>query len=215
MKIKRILIVIITLFITACNAQYNLELNDNKIKENLYINTVNESLTESQIIEFYSTALNTRNNVQYNFDYQIKNNNIILKYNQEYDVHGYQNSLIGNSCFEHFKILEENEKYYITAQGSFRCFTYEYIDLETLEIIMTSNHKVLENNADEIKGDKYIWHINKNYPEKKMILFVTENRPTKNNIDPKEIITISVIVVLLVSIVGLIIYMKHKQVNKI
>ena len=45
----------------------------------------------------------------------------------------------------------------------------DYNEVDSVEIIITSNHEIIESNADELKNNKLIWNINDENAKDKQI----------------------------------------------
>ena len=118
--------------------------------------------------------------------------------------------------FEHFNFLSDDDKYYLFAGGAFKCSFYAYEYLDSLDIVINTNHEVIDNNADEVVDGKYVWHIKKDVNDYEL-KFITSKKSVvvKKKIDIKLLMYIgfSSAVFLLLLILGIII--KHKRVNKI
>jgi len=219
MKLKKYIIVFVLLLCCGCTAQYELDFNDKTISENLTVKYNRENETDEQIKQFYEKAFYAiGKEIYYNFDNsKSTKQNIVINYNYDYDTSNFNSSYFANSCFKYFQFSSNEDKYYLFANGPYKCLTYEYTNIESLDIIITTNHNVLENNANEIKDNKYIWHINQDNYENVNIKFITDNKENpqiKQREYKKTIILVSAISGIALLIV-LIVFIKHKQVNKI
>ena len=93
-----------------------------------------------------------------------------------------------------------------------------YYELKQIhsDIVINTNHEVIDNNADEVVDGKYVWHIKKDVNDYEL-KFITSKKSVvvKKKIDIKLLMYIgfSSAVFLLLLILGIII--KHKRVNKI
>lgn len=220
---KRISILMLLLMICCgCNARYKIELNDKQITEHLNISypRTNESDTElEQIYTNYLYAINRDS--FYNFNNKSTDDTVDLQFNYEYKKDNLNNSNLIKSCVEYFNFFEEDNKIYLTATGAFRCTFYEYVKLNSLDISITTNHNILENNANEVKNGEYIWHIDLNNPKNINIKFITDNKVSKqwkkenNKIKYKNILIRVGISSGVIILLTLFIAIKHKRVNKI
>ncbi len=217
MKLKELIIIIILVICSGCNAEYRIEFNDEKIKENLDVTVPKKMSIEDYKNSYENTISVMGKNKFYNFDITEKNNNVTLNYNYEFTTESFNSSYIADNCFETFKFLTNDENYYFIGQGSFKCLYFRYDELDSLNITIQTNHKLVETNADEIKDDEYIWHINQNNYNNKTISLVVSKEIVKQKfiIKYKEIITILLVVSAAFALAFIIIFINHKRVNRI
>ncbi len=214
---KKYIILLFILLCCGCSAKYEISFIDDNISDSLTVTYPRNGQTDSQINDNFSNSFYSigRSNL-YNFKNLSNDNDVIINLSYNYSSDFYKSSNIPNSCFEHFKFMNDDDKYYLFASGTFKCGYYAYEYLDSLDIIINTNHDVIENNADEVIDDKYIWHVNTadNNFELKFITskeFHTEKK--KINYQFLMYVSISVISFLLVIIIALLI--RHKRVNKI
>lgn len=218
---KKIIVLIIFLFLTGCKAEYKLEFIDDTFTENLTI--ISPSGLEYEAIKnntfapvpaFINSAYNLEEpvkneGVEY-YELTEKNDDVNLEY--KFNISDFADSYIVNSCYNYFKIFREEEKTVISTGKEFTCFQPGR-EIEEINIIITTNHKVLYNNADRVSNNKYIWNL-KNDDSDKNIQISFSNQVEKNSIN-KEIIFILISLCIIISTVVGGIYIKNKQVNKI
>ena len=63
-------------------------------------------------------------------------------------------------CYDNQNITYENNVLKINASG-FNCYD-KYSVLNNVNLNVTTNYKVLNNNADKVVGNTYTWNITKN-----------------------------------------------------
>lgn len=221
---KKFILLILIIICTGCTATYEININNNnKIYEKLSIEETNTSIFDLKLDDGY-TIKETYENIKSSNEFtsmgatienKITNNKLELNYKKELDINKYLNSDILNQCYDNPTFEVTDEYFYIDSGVYFSCFEY-YDYLDSLKIILKTNHKVLSNNADEIKNDKYIWNITKSNYEDKNIeikLSMTEYKKSYTSI----IITVIVFTILI--IVGIIVLniliRKMKTRNKI
>lgn len=219
MKIKKIILTSFIILLCGCHANYEIRLEDDKVQENLDITIQKNETNSNEYNQDNTKTIRSGENDNY-YNYQVKENTddkITINYNYEFDKDSYNSSYIARNCFSTFKYLLDDEKYYLFAQGNFKCLYYKYTKLDTLDIKITTNHNVLENNADEIKEDEYIWHVNLENLNDIKIKFVTDNKINKT-ITKKQNTNIIIAVAsasAVILILLLLLYIRHKRVNKI
>ena len=74
-----------------------------------------------------------------------------------------------NSCFDAFSFVTNNNDYILSTSKGFKCMFVDYNEVDSVEIIITSNHEIIESNADELKNNKLIWNINDENAKDKQI----------------------------------------------
>ena len=168
---KFIFIILILLFATGCNAQYNLTIKGNKISEEIN-GVVDKSKFISSEIE-PDMSIYSRETLDYmllNDIYPINNNftekyektvvdngniaEINLKYTYVEDT--FKDSYIINSCFEHVDIIETKRAIYIKLTGEFTCLSS---DNSSMPFVVSTTNKVVKNNADRASMTTYEWEI--------------------------------------------------------
>lgn len=164
MKNKLYLIIPLLLFLSGCTVNYNLNIDKDSITEN-----INGTVTNEEIMP----EIEGRNDVNIKYYYLYLNDSALIintdeKYEKtindidngksfdfNYVYHGnYNQSNVINSCFENHIIEENDDYYYIKLSGKFSCLYSNKIDIN-----VTCNYKVLDNNAKKVNGNKYTWTI--------------------------------------------------------
>jgi len=217
---KKILVIIMLLLFTGCKAEYCIEFIDDTITEKVVI-TAPGTLEYEAIKNNKFAPVPAFKNSAYNLEEPVKNegveyygltasdNKINLEY--KFKIEEYEESYIANSCYNYFKIFREEDNIVLSTGKEFNCF-YPGRDIDEIDVIITTNHKVLYNNADKVINNKYIWNL-KNDDSDKNIQISFLNKKQKNNMfDLVLILTVSCG---LFSIIIAGIYLKNKRVNKI
>ena len=91
------------------------------------------------------------------------NNNINsnpLKASKSYELASYTWDTLIARCYDNQNITYENNVLKINASG-FNCYD-KYNILNNVNINVTTNYKVVNNNATKVEKNTYIWNINKN-----------------------------------------------------
>lgn len=169
-KMKKILLALLVFVLTGCTAQYNLEIDDNSIKENVSIkiltSAVNESFLQDQVDKskiVYADKLET-----YNTKFENDNENYNISFDYIHKTEDFTNSKFLNICYNSNKISVVEDKLIIKTSNQFNCINMDNdIHADKVEINITTKLKVTGNNADEVQGNKYIWNItSENYQNK-------------------------------------------------
>lgn len=223
MKKKLMLIIGIIILTSGCDAEYTLELNSNQFKEKMEINNYNKSTWDNTTPSYRSSidiaakssfATDYRNERPetndkqegvnyYNIEKINTSNNLGLKFETIFDIENYKYSTIVFNTTEDIKYSYNKKNINIKVEKEKKVFT-NYPNLNNLTIKFITNHEVLNNNADEIKGGVYYWYLNKNdynkeieleistkYEEKKLdVLEVDED----GYFGPKTLVVVYVII---------------------
>ena len=214
MKRKYLVLIIISLLLTGCDIEYNLDLDKQlKLQENInVIATTGEDI--SKIKEFdlnipinkndddFSAYEKKLDNVNY---YNLKKTNEKLSFSYLFEQEEYMQNTLVNGAYEYVSIAQvEDEIVLSSSQG---CLLFQmYDNLENLKVTITSNYKLVKTNADEVERHKYTWYINRENAEKVGIYLKLDT--TKEDLNWIErlqyfnIFTVSIILF----IVGLLVY---------
>lgn len=178
---KNYLIIIMMFLLSGCSVEYNLEFNDNILNENIKIGKIS-SEQESEI--GYLTPYAIYNNIEqelYEFDYS--QNYINLKY--KYNTTAFEKSQPFNECYELSNISYDNDSYYILTSKEFKCLNYASYSSDTVKIKFTTNHKVIETNADYVENGTHIWLINESNAKNKPIKIQVEKEKNDTTTEKK------------------------------
>lgn len=181
---KRIIILLFGLvLLTGCTANYNLEIDNNLLKEEITGTVSKDELNENNS-EAPNTVSSLINEEQYPFAnntevYDKKldkdGNNINYKYSFNYDMTNFDKSSLINTCFENHEIVDLGDYYSIKLSGEFYCLYTKSINVNVI-----SNLNVISNNAKKVKDNTYTWVINKDTTNIEFV--VDKTKPfTKNN----------------------------------
>lgn len=153
-KINIIISLLLLFLLTGCQKEYSLIIDDNKIVEEFNATFPdNEENNERIMLNFF--PIHADNDEIYNKKISKEDGMIKLHLDYTYEPKSFSNSNLVNECFVDKKVIVDNEKYYYFELKQFTdCITDHNVDIN----IITDN-KVLSNNADKVKGNKYIWHL--------------------------------------------------------
>lgn len=154
---KKLYILICILLCCGCKARYEIKFNDNKIDDRL---SVTYSKNDEIFRSFVSEPILAIDNVPYDLNENNTGDYVNLNYTHSFSVDEYSKARIPSSCFTNYNFIEEDNKYYFVIDGDFLCRHIAYNYFDSLDIVISTNHVVIENNAGEVKNGKYIWHVN-------------------------------------------------------
>lgn len=219
-KILILLILIITA--TGCEAQYNLTITKDTMEESvdfLYANNkdnqkiINKYL-KNNYMAYYDMDNRTTNNYKLE---EIKDNDKIgINFNYTYNKNTLQKSSLLDMCYYQKTVTKTDDEIILTTDGKTTCF---YKDneklLDKLTINIKTDLKVKENNADKVKNNVYTWIIDNNNFQNKPINMVIDLKNT-NGLSFGQIALLSLLTIVIISIIILLyIYIKNHKNNKL
>ena len=223
-KIKILFLVFALWLLSGCSIQYNLNFEDSSFKENIKVTLAgadyrNDKITNLKDFNLLAISKGLEQK-EYEKEFSDSDNQFLASYTYEYRIEDFNKNNILNQCYDSFSLLEENNYYLLSTGKQFDCLSIEYQTVHNYEINITTNHKVLEHNADKVNNGKYTWIIknddNKVSTQKPiMIKFSKEIKEgiLDNNI---SMILIAFATVLLIGgIIFLIAYNRNKKSNKL
>lgn len=186
MKKKKLLVLLSILLLTGCQAEYNIVIDENTVKEELLIYETNMSkwstiqgnnvLTYQQYQQTYKDApigvyYNDQNvdaEIGFNPDRKYYTINLIddnnkkgLTFTNDFGINNYADSYIIRNCFKHVNILNQSNTISISTDSELSCMNYmDGIDKITINI--KTNYEVLDTNATSVNDKTYTWVITKN-----------------------------------------------------
>lgn len=222
---KKIFILVCFIFMTGCSARYTIEFNDDIINDNLVVFGVNnveyEAIKNDKFapIQAFNNALINleepvkNEGVEY-YDLRAHDGNAYLDYS--FDLSDYGDSYFANLCYDYFKVFEEESDIVFSTGKEFKCFFPGY-GLDSVDVVIKTNHEVFFSNADSVDGDSYIWHITPdNVNEANIqISFSKESKQSLLNKAFSNYIIVGCLVALVFVFIGFIVYINNKRVNKI
>ena len=233
------------LLLTGCTATYNIEIYNDKVKEdmsfvekdsNKWNSVVEYELTYDELVSnfyeypypiFYGTVVDEDpyiklKNVKYYTSVKINNDLEYgggLKYN-DFNINEYVDSNIVKECYDYFNVIDEDDSIFLSTSKVNKCFD-EYPLLDNITINLKTNHKVLEHNADSKNGYHYSWTIDKSEKDNAAIYIRLDKKHFVFNYENEFFKRVFIILVSagIISLVGGTIYVffnsKNKKINKI
>ncbi|MDD6388062.1 MAG: membrane lipoprotein lipid attachment site-containing protein [Bacilli bacterium] len=213
---KIILLFMFTILLTGCSCDYELNISDDKVVENVDISLPYsmDSDDRSKFLEYTKidnvAVVGGLDNPYYDMSARADNYGDVYNFNYSYDKeHPIKNARTIKSCFEKYKVEETSSYYMFVLRGEFKC-KYKFDDVN---ITVKTNNEVPKHNStdyDEKEG-VYRWKIDSsNASDVDIKLLVQKDKyPEKIKEQSNNLfINIFLIVGILVSIVGGIIFTK-------
>lgn len=196
--------------ITGCDVTYNLQIDKNKYTEDIeakayyadYVGfnqiVLGDRLESLDLNIINKPLLYTTNNIN-NSSYETKkiddgiNFGLFLK--GEFNNNNNSSRAVSVACND-YKILKTNNAYSLVAKD-FVLFE-RYPDLDSITVKVKSFYKILDNNADSVKDNVYIWNINRSNYKNKTIAFSYRE---KFNSDPMTTFSIGLVIVCIICLI--------------
>lgn len=242
-KTKYLFLLVLPFILCGCNAEYNLEIVDDNYKEELKVTAEEDSNTNliaydmsiKQYNDFYikkpipasidATIFSEDNTKADGVIYYEKEDLTIdditgIKFKNTFTKEGYEKSRIVNESYNRFLIGTIDGNVILSTGEVFKFFK-EVPILDTVTVNIKTNHKVIKTNADEVNDNVYTWYITKDNYENKPIefQFSKEEKVTNyDNVIGKTIFKVVIVILGILLVVGLIalfIFIKHKRSNKL
>ena len=215
MKYRYIFLIAIIVIMTGCKATYKLEIKDNNFKESISINSTKDSEMKYFKDNKFYAIMNGASNFE---EYKKKDKKNEVSFSYKFNDLDYKESTVLKSCFKAYSVIKEGKYYILSTSKGLKCSVEEdRVLLDNLDVVIKSNHKLKDTNADEVNGYKYIWHFNKdNYQDGNIYLKLYKDKYVFNYDNE---FTIKVIIigvsVLTILITALIIIRRVKKAQKV
>lgn len=213
---KIVLLFMFTILLTGCSCDYELNISDDKVVENVDISLPYsmDSDDRSKFLDYTKidnlAVVGGLDNPYYDMSARADNYGDVYNFNYSYDKeHPIKNARTMQSCFEKYKVEETSSYYMFVFRGEFKC-KYKFDDVN---ITVKTNNVVPKHNStdyDEKEG-VYRWKIDSsNASDVDIKLLVQKDKyPEKIKEQSNNLfINIFLIAGILVSIVGGIIFTK-------
>ena len=157
---KYLIIVMILIILTGCSIDYNLYVTDNYIDENININAEDNSENINDANKKYN-PLHYSDDIEYNQTVKRKNGKIIVNLQYRYKFEEFKNANSFNQGFYNRNVSLDNNTININL-SDFSGFAPNV----NFDIKIKTKNEVIESNADIVKGNTYIWHVDGNNKDK-------------------------------------------------
>ncbi len=224
-KIKLLVYLSFSIFLTGCSVNYNLYVKEDSITESIdvYLKDDEENKTYFNTLKKIEQPayFEMNNNTTYYYKMTEEEDKLKMNYKYKYqDPKKLQNSNAISRCYYNKSVVEAGDYITLSTSDQVTCI---YKDgekqVDQINISIITDLKVEEHNADSKKGNKYIWTItDKNYNHKPIYIKINKNLEEQRKIKAQEERTqyfiILGVVFALFSIAMIKIYRKAKRNNK-
>lgn len=214
---KKILLITVTmLFLTGCTVNYNLEIDGDNLNEVITGNVTKEEYEvketdngENLIYDLFNNDQDALFDEESPYLRTLEDKGKTINYNFSYLYnYSFDRSKIINTCFEYHMIDETEDYYYIKLSGRFYCMYSDKININ-----VTSNNAVLENNATKVDGNVYSWVI-KNDKDVDILLNVSKKMKHSDNNKLKVMNTFQIIGLIVLVVLCIITIFLYKKKNR-
>ena len=171
---KYFIIIMILTILTGCSIDYNLYVTDNYIDENININADDNSENINDANKKYN-PLHYSDDIEYNQTVKRKNGKIIVNLQYRYKLEEFKNANSFNQGFHNRNVSLEDDIININL-SDFSGFA-PTVDFD---IRIKTKNEVIESNADIVKGNTYIWHVDGKHKDKLKIDIKIKRGTAKN-----------------------------------
>lgn len=210
------LLLLCFIFLVGCDAKLDIEIKDNDvITTNSFI--IDKSLVNDSI---YYTMDNIAGKYFPSADFLIgedtkefyDGDKAVYQKKQKFSLGTFNNSNIFSFCYDAHNVIVEDDYIQISTNDKFKCYDY-YSELDSFDIVLKTNHKLIESNADEVNGYVYKWHITKDNASSKAIYIKLYRDKFVFNYE-NEVVKTALIIASIVLIIGAIVFIIVRKVKK-
>lgn len=241
-KKKLILLLVLIFLFTGCSATYELEVYNNKFKENVSINNYDPKSWDTVLSTGFSYKRQIMDNLKYPLPafsdttvdendwirldgeeyYETKlissKNNLGLSWNYNFNDTNYSRAKLPSMAYQYFTFTTSNENTWILSTDAKLKSFEEYSNLEKLTIKIKTNHKVINHNADKVEGTTYTWNILRENQNKKRVQIELSKEEKVFNYENEIVNTVGIVVAVVLGIailgISVIILFKWRQARR-
>lgn len=175
---KKIVFLVLGCFlVTGCSSDYELKVNKYSMEENVEFTLKDDDYDKANLInglfkisdinydnenemgrfvidKLRNDKLSPGDNLEGFYNKEKRNNKISLSYIYKND--DYNSSYIFNNCFGDIYYDSTDDYYVINGYNSFKCLIKDKVSVS-----IKSDYRVIDNNADKIRGNEYIWYFDR------------------------------------------------------
>jgi len=160
--IKVTLLLLCIIIISGCDVKYNLEINDMIFEENIniYVDPSNPGENGNFKIAVKESYFPMKEDFVNKYILtNISDDKITgMKLTYKYSLGNFKKAKIMNACFRNVVVRDDDKFVYINI-SDFICGVYDYVEVDSLQLQISTNHRVHETNGERNK-DRYTWDLN-------------------------------------------------------
>lgn len=216
---KKFIVLFLTLILlSGCTFEYNVQVTKKVISEDnvIYIDNVGYNDIEASFENLVSRYTGPTNSLgMYSSSIVNRDDLFGISYKRNYNYSDYNKSISFSSCYDAYKMIEENGKLIISTSKEFNCFD-KYKELDKVIVNLTSDYYVEKSNADIVEKNKYTWYINKDEIDNPINVTIDLNKPIiSSKYAWLNAFTITVLAIAIIGIIVFLVSIRSKRKNKI
>lgn len=213
------------LFLTGCDVNYNLVINEDSFDETITMSFLKSQTSYDDLSVYLESktpvTVNLNENRFYDVDMSDDSNyyNLIYKFKQDSD--SISKAYFISNCYPNAQIINSDDVIQLSSGQEFMCFNGDDgLKADSIKINITTDLKVLSNNADSVSGNVYTWNIDgTNYNNKPINMRIQKPvnivKKVSENTDSYLLLFIVIAILVLSLIVYLLIKFRAKKNNTI
>ena len=213
---KKIFIPILLLFLWGCEAKYTIHFSNDKIKENITVTLDKTKYTTDDFEQLKNTSFfaiqDPLDSKSYQTNFKETKKAYIGIFEYEYTSSEYNRSNILNTCYDVHSLVQDEDEYILTTSNIVKCMPFEYVDIDKITIVLKTDYKVIESNADKKKKNQYIWEITNENKENKPIRIIFDRNQKTTNVSYLIVLACIVIPIGIGALILWLIYKKNDEI---
>lgn len=208
---RKYLLFVLIIFITGCSINCDINIKNDSFTENDNL-TIQTGLNTDYINEHVSNSNRIYDNykVDYKYSTEQKGLDSIHSYNFKFNFAQFKKFSYINRCFEKVEIDNDDDYISIKTSDRFQCiYMDEFITVDEVKVNITTDLKVVSNNADVVDGNKYSWTYDLDNIDKPINIKIKKSNKlinsTLNFIEDQKLIYVIIVIIVLI-IFGFIIF---------
>lgn len=222
--LKKLLVLLgCILFLTGCDVNYNIVIDEDSFDETITMSFLKSQTSYNDLSVYLESKIpatvNLNENRFYDVDISDDANNYNLTYKFKQDSDSISNAYFISNCYPNSQIINTDDVIELSSGQEFVCFNGDDgLKADSVHINITTDLKVLKNNADSVSGNTYTWTINSsNYNNKPIELQiqkpVTVEKVIKENDSSFTLIFVIIFMLLVIVLVLILVRFKTKKNN--
>ena len=228
---KRLILLCICLcMLTGCgqasDVQYDLNIENDLVNENLSFSLARDEVEESVIQNFSEhkipASMDSNVDIYYNYSMNVNDDYYRLNYSYQRNLVDLPNSFFAGECYQEISVTNDEDLITLNSSNEFLCLELEDgVSVDNVEINITTDLRVTRQNADEVNGNTYTWNVDiTNYDNTPIDITLKRNNSVSiEDVEVNEASYLSFIIfgsiALVLIIITAIAYFKRKKSNDI
>lgn len=235
---KIILIILLAIIMTGCNAEYKITIKDGKVYETLTViedNKENLNIKDeigrtfedyakmygktydltTSFYDLYSDESCEEGCSYYNKEYINEDGKIGFRLTHEYDLDEYNDSTIANEYFPGFQVEVEESIVKIIGGSSWN-FINSFKTLDEIKITIETENKIISSNGVK-KDNEYTWKVHSGNTNglNRLYMMLDTNSKEEENKNNSIWYFIILLILIIIALVGYLMYKKRNEQNSI